>query len=113
MKTESKTKLSELVKKARGKETLTSFGKKLNVSYTAVLYWENGTSMPDRENLEKIAKISGYTLEELIEYLEGKKSEPSQIDTIIRQIKDMPPKQLALVTSAVGERMFAIAESVG
>ena len=113
MNLDARKKLAQVIRNSRGKDTMTIYGHKINVSYAAVSKWENLESIPSMDNLEKIGKLAGYNLEEFLQYLEGKKSEPSQIDTIIRQIREMPPKQLALVTNAVADRFYAIAESVG
>lgn len=109
----SKLRLGEIIKKARGNQTLTVFGKSLNVSYNAISNWEKGLFMPDRKNLQKIAVQTGFTLDELIEYLEGEKPKPSPLDAIIKEIRDMEFKQLAILDRAVADRFCAIAESVG
>jgi transcriptional regulator with XRE-family HTH domain len=113
MNLDSRKKLADIIKKARGNDSLTAFGKRINVSYMAVSKWESGASMPDRENLEKIAVITGYTLEGLIEYLEGKKQRPSNIDSIISEIRNMEFRQLAVVDKAISDRFLAIAENAG
>lgn len=65
-------------------------------------------------NLVRIAIVAGYTLEELLAYLEGHPVEkPSDVDKIVNQVKTMPLKQLALVGKAVTDRLEMIAESTG
>lgn len=113
MNVDARKKISQIVKNARGNETLIVFARKLKVSHTAVAKWENVESIPSMENLEKIGKLAGYSLEEFVEYLEGKKSQPSQIDIMVRQIREMEFKQLAILDRAVADRFYAIAESVG
>jgi len=91
-----------------------AFGKLLGVSATAVQLWERGDTVPDTENLAKIAARSGYTLEELLGFLEGKPlSEPSEINQIINKIKVMPLSQVAMISRAVADRFTEAAESLG
>jgi transcriptional regulator with XRE-family HTH domain len=113
MNLEARTKLSQVVRRTRGKETLTMFARKINVTYGAVAKWENLESIPSTENLEKIGNLAGYSLEEFLEYLEGKKPQPTKIDALLKEIRSMEFKQLAILDRAVAERFCAIAESVG
>jgi transcriptional regulator with XRE-family HTH domain len=107
-------KLIAIVKKARGAMSQRAFGKLLGVSATAVQLWERGDTVPDTENLAKIAARSGYTLEELLGFLEGKPlSEPSEINQIINKIKVMPLSQVAMISRAVADRFTEAAESLG
>jgi transcriptional regulator with XRE-family HTH domain len=113
MNLDARKKLAQVIRNSRGKDTLTIYGRKINVSYAAVSKWENLESIPSMENLEKIGNLAGYSLEEFMQFLEGKKSEPSKIDVMIREIREMAPKQLVLIDRAVADRFYAIAESVG
>ncbi|MBV8886527.1 MAG: helix-turn-helix transcriptional regulator, partial [Chroococcidiopsidaceae cyanobacterium CP_BM_RX_35] len=102
MNIEGREKLIQIIKLARGSMSQRSFGKLLGVSATAVQLWEKGESIPDTENLAQIAKRAGYTLEELLSYLEGKPvTEPSDLAQILRQIKFMPLNQVATIAQAV------------
>ncbi len=111
---EGRDKLIAIVKKARGSMSQRAFGKLLGVSATAVQLWERGDTVPDTENLAKIAVRSGYTLEELLGFLEGKPvSEPSEINQILNKIKVMPLSQVAMISRAVADRFSEEAESLG
>lgn len=86
----------------------------MGVSATAVQSWERGDSVPDTENLAKIALRAGYTVEELLSYLEGKPLQyPSDVNQILKQIKLMPLSQVAIIGRAVADRFAAAAESSG
>lgn len=89
-----------------------AFGRLMGVSATAVQSWERGDSVPDTENLAKIAARAGYTVEELLSHLEGKPQlYPSDLNQILKQIKLMPLSQVAMIAQAAVERFAAAAES--
>ncbi|MFB2918512.1 MULTISPECIES: helix-turn-helix domain-containing protein [Aerosakkonema] len=103
-----------MIKKARGSMSQRAFGKLLGVSATAVQLWEKGDTLPDTENLAKIAARSGYTLSELLGFLEGKPvSEPSELNQILNKIKVMPLAHVAMISRAVADRFSEAAESSG
>lgn len=63
--------LVNLVRELRGDLSQRQFAKKLGVSDSSVYFWEAGTAWPGTQNLKKLAKIKGWTLDELQTYLEG------------------------------------------
>ncbi|MGI2903050.1 helix-turn-helix domain-containing protein [Tolypothrix sp. VBCCA 56010] len=112
MNIESRQKLIEIIKLARGSTSQRAFGKLLGVSATAVQMWEKGVKVPDTENLAQIATRAGYTLEELLCCLEGKAvPETSDLSVILRQINHMPLSQVAQIVQAAAARFAAVAES--
>ncbi|MDJ0734652.1 MAG: helix-turn-helix transcriptional regulator [Nostocaceae cyanobacterium] len=115
MNTEGREKLVEIVKHTRGSMSQRAFGRLLGVSTTAVQSWERGDSVPDTENLAKIAARAGYTLEQLLEYLEGKPlpETSSGLNQILKQIKYMPLSQVAQIVQAAADRLNAVAEASG
>ncbi|MBD2532240.1 helix-turn-helix transcriptional regulator [Nostoc flagelliforme FACHB-838] len=114
MKIESKQKLIEIIKLARGSMSQRAFGKLLGVSATAVQMWEKGVKVPDTENLARIASKAGYTMEELISCIDGKPiPETSDLSLILRQIKHMPLAQVAQIVQAAADRLAAVAEASG
>ncbi|MUG99675.1 helix-turn-helix domain-containing protein [Scytonema sp. UIC 10036] len=113
MNTESREKLVEIIKLARGSMSQRAFGKLLGVSATAVQMWEKGVKIPDTENLAQIATRAGYTLEELLCCLEGKSvTETSDVNLILRQINHMPLTQVAQIVQAGAARLAAAAEAL-
>ncbi|MGL4620524.1 MAG: helix-turn-helix domain-containing protein [Chroococcidiopsis sp.] len=68
---DKRIRLSEVVKKARGKRTQRQFAKYLGVSFAAVRSWEEQESYPGLPNLEKIAASSGMSTDDLLAYLKG------------------------------------------
>ena len=112
MKIESKEKLIEIIKQARGSMSQRAFAKFLGVSATAVQLWEKGVNIPDTEYLAKIAPRAGYSLEELLSCLEGKPvQEASDLSVILRQINHMPLSQVAQVMTAAANRLATAVES--
>jgi transcriptional regulator with XRE-family HTH domain len=116
MNLEARQRLIDLIKKLRGNESYTAFGKRVEVSYMAVSKWETGQSIPDREHLSKIAKLAGYSLDELLAYLEGtvrKKSEKIPLSRLITEASQLNTQEVTALYRAVSDRLVAIAESAG
>lgn len=113
MNIESKEKLIEIIKQARGSMSQRAFSKLLGVSATAVQLWEKGVNVPDTEYLAKIAPRAGYTLEELLNCLGGKPvQEASDLSVILRQINHMPLSQVAEIVQAGAIRLAAAAKTL-
>lgn len=113
MNIESKEKLIEIIKQARGSMSKRAFGRLLGVSATAVQMWEKGVKVPDTENLAQIAAKAGYTLEDLLSYLDGRPiQEPSELSVILRQINNLPLSHVAQILQAAADRLAAVAEAV-
>ena len=114
MNIESRQKLIEIIKLARGTMSQRAFGKDLGVSTTAVQMWEKGLKVPYTENLGRIATRADYSLEELLCCLEGKPvAEVSDLNLILRQIHHMPFSQVAQIVQAVAARLAIAGEGTG
>ena len=114
MNIQHRQKLSEIIKTARGPMSQRACGKLLGVSATAVQLWERGDTVPDTENLGKLAARAGYTLEEFLSFLDGNPvSQPPEINDIVKKIHFLPPRQVALIAKAVADRFAASAEAAG
>lgn len=114
MNIQNRQKLSEIIKTARGTMSQRAFGKLLGVSATAVQLWERGDTVPDTENLGKLAARAGYTLEEFLSILDGNPvSQPPEINDIVKKIQFLPLSQVALIAKAVADRFAASAEAAG
>ncbi|WP_202798588.1 helix-turn-helix domain-containing protein [Microcoleus vaginatus] len=91
-----------------------AFGKLLGVSATAVQLWERGDTVADTENLAKLAARAGYSLEELLRFVDRKPvSDPLDIQDIVNKIRFLPLSQVALIGKAVAETFVASAEAAG
>ena len=97
MSIQNRQKLSEIIKTARGAMSQRAFGKLLGVSATAVQLWERGDTVPETENLPKIAARAGYSLEEFLSILDGNPvSQAPEINDIVKKIQFLPLSQVAL-----------------
>ncbi|MEG4520545.1 MULTISPECIES: helix-turn-helix transcriptional regulator [unclassified Microcoleus] len=92
-----------------------AFGKLLGVSATAVQFWERGDTVPETENLAKIAGRAGYSLEEFLTFLDGNpvSQAPETINDIVKKIQFLPLSQVALIGKAVADRFAASTEAAG
>ena len=59
-------KLSSLRKQAN--LTQSDLAEKLNVSRQAITKWENGTGLPDLDNIKKLSSIFNTSIDELLDY---------------------------------------------
>ncbi|MEO0843858.1 MAG: helix-turn-helix transcriptional regulator [Cyanobacteria bacterium J06643_5] len=113
MKPEGRKKLSEIARAARGSMSQRVFAKFLGVSFSTVQAWERGDSIPDIQNLAKIAERAEYSIEELFGDLGIKPaSKPSDLAVILRQINKMPLTDVAQIVQAGAARISAAAESI-
>ena len=115
MNLQGREKLAQTLLNLRGSKSRRAFARELGVTATAVIGWENTASVPDRENLTKIAIMAGYSLDDFIAYLEGEPpiAKPTELERMVNNIKNLPLQQLALVERAVSDRLVAIAEASG
>ncbi len=114
MNIQNRQKLSEIIKTARETMSQRAFGKLLGVSATAVQLWERGDTVPETENLAKIAARAGYSLEEFLSFLDGNPvSQAPEINDIVKKIQFLPLSQVALIGKAVADRFAASAEAAG
>lgn len=102
--------LAALVQELRGSQSQGQFAKKLGVGRSTVTFWESCLSYPEAENLQKLAHLKGWTLEEIQNYLlEGDLPTEDRLEQILRNIKTLPSESLAQVaavaSTALAERM--------
>ncbi|MEO1760854.1 MAG: helix-turn-helix domain-containing protein [Cyanobacteria bacterium J06629_18] len=104
-------KLSQVVKQARGRNSLLTFSKLLGVSLVTIQKWEAGDTVPDIRNLAKIAHRAGYSIDELAIHLGiMSPSNPSDLTLILRHINNIPLSEVAIITQAAAARFVAAAE---
>ncbi|HLO84587.1 MAG TPA: helix-turn-helix transcriptional regulator [Nostocaceae cyanobacterium] len=110
MNSEYKKRLAKVVKELRGDESYREFGKKFPIVYSAVSAWEKGESIPSTKNLEKLAAMRGESLNEFLDYLNGKRDSENESPTtkVIQQIQLLPRKDLHLILRVVADRMNEI-----
>jgi transcriptional regulator with XRE-family HTH domain len=102
-----KEKLGDLLKRKRANESQRTFAKRLGVSLGTYQGWENGVSIPEKVNLEKIASACGITFPELVAYLVEGIYLPVQndVDSLLEHLKYLGEKDFARVVRAVGDRL--------
>lgn len=89
--------LSSLTKELRGEKSVRAFCLEVGIHRAAWQTWEAGESIPQIENLQKIASLKGWSLEELISYLNtGDIKKPAYtIDEILVYTRTLPFEQRA------------------
>jgi transcriptional regulator with XRE-family HTH domain len=111
---EARERLSKMVLQLRGTKSRRSFARQLNVTATAVMGWENKTSVPDTSNLTKLATMAGYSLEEFTAYLSGKRPvKQPLVEQVKRQIESLKLREQIEIFEFVSDRLVAIAEAGG
>jgi transcriptional regulator with XRE-family HTH domain len=112
----SRQKLSQLLLDLRGSKSRRAFAREIGVTATAVIAWENADSEPDMKHLTTIAKLAGYTLDELRVFLgdsEHKRTSKIPFSRILTETSQLSIQEAAQLYRAVGDRLVAIAESAG
>ena len=90
-----------------------AFARSIGVTSSAVIGWEEGRSIPDFDNLVQVSAKAGYSLEELQTMLAGKPVKTIGVNEVLKQIENMPLRELAKVERAVSDRLVAISEASG
>lgn len=98
--------LSNLVRELRGDLSQRQFAKKLGVSDSSVCFWEAGTAWPGTQNLKKLAKMKGWTLDELQAHLEGEVPRRSlTVQQLLAEVRSLPFSEAAQVAKVALETM--------
>jgi transcriptional regulator with XRE-family HTH domain len=106
MNLEARERLASFVTRARGKRSRRAFARVLDVSNSAIQDWETLKSVPDTNNLKKIARSGGLTLEQLLEYLtNGTEPRNSNLESVLKLLEVMPLSQVAEVAQAACTRL--------
>lgn len=89
---------SKLIREVRGDKSLRKISRELKVSPVAVSSWEHGDSIPTVESLEKVARLKGWDIYQLLRYLRNEEPAPS-IDEAIKLAMQLPTyEKLRLAT---------------
>ena len=76
----------------RGEKSMRDFAKMIGVSHPLISLWEKGNIEPSQDNLEKIAKIRGCSLGELMDEIKfcPEKNEPKEpFDKILDKLPNI------------------------
>ena len=101
---QTQERFAQAIRELRGSRSYRKFGAVLGVAHTSVIRWERCEAEPDLENLERVAQVRGESLEEFKSWLEGVR-QPSPLQRMIQQMYGLPPKDLAELLRAIGDRI--------
>lgn len=106
-------KLATLVRELRGSLSLRDFAEKISATHTDVRRWESGKGEPRLRVLGKIAALRGWTLDELMVYLEGEAlpKEP-RIPQLLAEVRSLPFED-ALQVAKVALETISTRETLG
>lgn len=71
---------SALLKRLRGDRSMRSYCADVGIHYAAWRQWEAGESVPGYENLEKVAALEGWSLNQLLAYIRTGDKDESPLD---------------------------------
>lgn len=104
-------KLAQIVKAARGSDSVRTFAKKADISHRTVTRLEEADlKEPEITTLQKIAPLTGYSKEELIAILESKPLSPQvreyrTAEDVIPIVNQLPDQQAARVAQHIIARL--------
>lgn len=99
-------KLATLLKELRGNCSFRDFAEKIGATHTDVRRWESGKGEPRLRVLGKIAALRGWTLDELMVYLEGEAlpKEP-RIPQLLAEVRSLPLEAVAQIAAVAVETL--------
>lgn len=97
-------KLADLVRDLRGSISLRDFAEMIGATHTDIRRWESGKGEPRLRVLRKIASLRGWTLDELIVYLEGEETLVGpRIPQLLAEVRSLPSEAVAQVAAVAVE----------
>ncbi len=105
-------KLTALLKELRGDCSFREFAATIGTTHTNVRQWESGKGEPRLRVLGKIAALRGWTLDELMVYLEGEElpKEP-RIPQLLAEVRSLPFEDALQVAKVALETIATKGES--
>lgn len=100
----TKKKFAELIYEMRANRPYRAFGRLLGVTHPTIKAWENLEGIPDQENLERVAKFRGETIEEFKQLLAGKQK-PSRLEELVHEVRTISEAELAVILHVIAERI--------
>lgn len=103
----ARKRLADFLITLRGDRSQRSLARSLNVSFASIRSWEECQSVPNLNNMRKIANYSNQSFEDLMLYLEGtgdNQANRQQLinfqtaDDLLPFIKQLPKRELILLT---------------
>lgn len=107
MKTEAE-RLASLLRELRGTLSQNAFAKKLDVNRSTVTLWESCATWPEPKNLQKLAQLKGWNLEQIQFYLEkGQIPSSDRLEEILHQVRLLPSDAVAKIGAVALETLAA------
>lgn len=98
--------LATFIQELRGSQSQRQLAKQLGVSQGSVNLWESGQSLPDTENLDKLAALRGWSLSDLQAYLvKGDLPDREPLEHILNTVRSLPLEALAQVAAVAVETL--------
>jgi transcriptional regulator with XRE-family HTH domain len=95
--------LIALVQELRGSLSKSRFAKQLSVDPTTIKLWESARTYPETENLSKLARLKGWTIEQLDTYLvKGELPTEDPLEQMLRKIRKLPSESVAQIAAVAG-----------
>lgn len=98
--------LAILLKELRGERSLREFAELIEATHVSLRLWESGKGEPRMRVLREIAYLKGWTLDELMVYLEGEPlpKEP-RIPHLLAVVRSLPFSEVAQIAKVALETM--------
>ena len=98
--------LATFIQELRGSQSQRQLAKQLGVSQGSVNLWESGQSLPDTENLDKLAVLRGWSLSDLQAYLvKGDLPDREPLEHILNTVRSLPLEAVAQVAAVAVETL--------
>lgn len=98
--------LAIFIQELRGSQSQRQLAKQLGVSQGSVNLWESGQSLPDTENLDKLAALRGWSLSDLQAYLvKGDLPDREPLEHILNTVRSLPLEAVAQVAAVAVETL--------
>lgn len=103
---ESNQRLVALLKELRGNSSYREFAATIGTTHTNVRQWESGKGEPRLRVLGKLAALRGWTLDELMIYLEGElPPEEPRITQLLAEVRSLSLEAVAQVAAVAVETL--------
>ena len=103
-----KARLSQLITELKGTGSLRELARRLDLAVGTVENWEKGRSLPDLDNLYRLAAFAGMRPDDLVRYLDGDSlPDPYSLEQIAERIRAMSREDIPLIAQAFMDRLVA------
>ncbi len=106
--------LATLLKELRGESSLREFAEIIGATLFSLRLWESGKGEPRMRVLSKIAALKGWTLDELMVYLEGEApTKGPRIPQLLAEVRSLPFEDAVTVAKVALETIATKGDSGG